>query len=923
MSQTKGEEFNLNASTAQYASADEIFIHLSVPQVQKLNTEYKQKVVQAKQDLHNLVGEKYRDLIRIAEDINSMHLETGEVDSRLSDLSYGRSKFVNFHDANPCAKFESTLRGKNAELARNDSKLTILKYLINMTLLSFDLKLISGKSNAPFKHTSRYIHLAKVYCTIEDVFEDTFEAHPYVREKFQRFKTNFSSFLEKELASYNASTNSLYSNESDIYKHYNMLQFSDLLIPGKSTTFLEDGTIDIYGEDETEDINSLDEDEFDDTEWDTLEHYQTNSSPLVNFLISYIILHHHDPQLQTMNKVLEKFVVLRQSYLERLTSELLLIPTPQIIKIKLLKLFNFIENTCQYVSQYFEEPSVSHNDLLKHLMNYTTTWKTQDVIGFHNWFTKDETHVDQEAFIIAQSSATKSLNFEALTKFAKTAFLFTESVISKINESGDAFQQVSKLLALLHNVVINLKKVEVYSASNHNKSILIEIVCKSELLSNFLEQIINSVTSVHDIHSKSINEKDDAGSVLFAITSALERIAPSKNLDAAPSLFSTKLVSMMDTDLDNYIEMMTEASVSRSLTTASSSSTEYVCSKINEWFDIYFELTALLATSAVSNTNNNRTNQILPHLLHFLRRKFEFLGDESSNWGDFSVEMLERRFSTLNSHLTAALWKVVSALLDHLSVQVKHYREVNDVHNVYFLLGVLITLKDRTISAGKDEIKITESIDSMVRELYSYIFSNISNATFEDELSFVDMFTQINQSVIRKEFSALDDGFILPSLKLASLVYRLSNRLLSPDKAESKTNYTKAQLFLSMSVRELFIEIKNQWIWDELIEGIIWKGVLSCGDKQNRDVKSDEEGVITKIHLHQAAQIILANIIYLVCFTRIGPLSITDEEVQKEVLRINSVSDIEISEAETNLILKKVNEYYRSNKGVYLPILIS
>lgn len=922
VSEPATEELNSKSSSTQYASADEIFIHLSVPQVQKLNNEYKQNVTQAKQDLHNLVGKKYRDLIRIAEDINSMHLETGEVDSRLSDLSYGRSKFVNFHDANPYSKFESTLRRKKAEIARSESKLTILKYLINMTLLSFDMRLISAKSTPPFKHTSRYIHLAKVYYTIEEVFQDTFEAHPAAREKFDQFKTNFSMFLENELASYSANNNSIYSNDADIYKPANTLQYSDLLLTAKGSTFLEDGNVDIYGEEETDDLNLMEDDDSDDREWEFLESYKTNSSPLVNFLISYILLHHHDPQLSTLNEVLDKFLGLRQSYLERLTSELLQRPTSQIINIKLLKLFNFIENTCQYVVQYFEDPNTSTNELLTHLMHYTTAWKTQDIIGFHNWFNKSKIHIDQAAFTIAQSPVAKSINMDSLSKFAMIVFQFTDSVILKLGESGDAYQQVSKVLALLHNVIITLKKVDVYSSFNHHESVFMKIILEAQLLSKLLNNIIKSVTEVHDIHSKSINELEEQGSVLFAITSTLNAENASNFSSSTPSLFSPELVSMMDSEIDGYIQMMTEASMSRSLTAATSSPAEIVYTKVNEWFDIYFELNALLNTSAAPKPNATKGDQILPHLVNFLQRKFEYSDDDkTSDWGDFSLKLLEERFGTLHSQLTEALWYNVNVLLKHLSAQVTHFTEADNVHNVYFLLGVLITLKDRTVSGSKANTSITESIDVMVKHIYRYILDNISRQNLDGSLSFVQSLTQINQNVISKEFLAADEEFIVPSLKLTSLVYRFSTKLLSPDTACSKTNYTKAQIFLSSSVKDLFLETKNQWIRDQLIEGILWKGISHSGVED--ETQQNEEAASSNKPLHQALQTVLVNILYLSCFTTNGPLSEADPGIENYLLKINSISNKQVSQTEVKLILKKVNEYYRSNKGVYLPILSS
>lgn len=208
------------------ASVDDIFRQMSIPQIHKLSREYKLKIEKTKSDLHSLVGSKYRDLIKIAEDIDSMYLISSDVDLKLTDLSYQKSNFIPFSNSNSHAKFNTIVRANHAREARRSSRILILRDAVNNILEKFDLKLSINENGSPLVHTSNLIYYAKVYYTIESLFADLLERYSNLKQKFLRLKENFINYLENELSSYNLFDNAVYGTTNDKIKHNQKLKLA-------------------------------------------------------------------------------------------------------------------------------------------------------------------------------------------------------------------------------------------------------------------------------------------------------------------------------------------------------------------------------------------------------------------------------------------------------------------------------------------------------------------------------------------------------------------------------------------------------------------------------------------------------------------------------------------------------------------------
>ncbi|KAL7667332.1 Conserved oligomeric Golgi complex subunit 1 [[Candida] zeylanoides] len=201
------------------ASANEIFAHLTVKQVQALRQKYAQGVADAKREIHALVGSKYRDLIDIAEDIDDMYAQTGVIDSQLSELALGQSSFVKFGPIDVLGigkapgtaetpvtttpgighiRFEADARRRAAAAARRAAAPTILRNLLS-TLISYDTRISSDAALPP----PECIELARYYHSVEVLFAAVLRADRDASSTFTALKQNFSSYLENQLCTEN------------------------------------------------------------------------------------------------------------------------------------------------------------------------------------------------------------------------------------------------------------------------------------------------------------------------------------------------------------------------------------------------------------------------------------------------------------------------------------------------------------------------------------------------------------------------------------------------------------------------------------------------------------------------------------------------------------------------------------------------
>ncbi|RCK56214.1 hypothetical protein Cantr_05778 [Candida viswanathii] len=229
-----------------FTNVDEIFVKHNISQIQQLTKKYKSVIDSTKTDLHNLVGGKYRDLIKIAEDIDDMYQTSNDIDSRIQQLSYKPTKFVSIY-LDSYGKFDSYSRKQNALATKKQTRSIIVRNVINKKLNKLDQKIRLGMS--PLIHTSNFIYYAKVYYTIETLFKDIIQKDESIRLYFYQLKNNLNDYLEKELSCYNLPESIVHTN--DKFKPSQRLNKNDLVMNNAQILLQDDFDID-YDVDEEE-----------------------------------------------------------------------------------------------------------------------------------------------------------------------------------------------------------------------------------------------------------------------------------------------------------------------------------------------------------------------------------------------------------------------------------------------------------------------------------------------------------------------------------------------------------------------------------------------------------------------------------------------------------------------------------------------
>lgn len=931
-----------NSIINEDTSIDDIFTHLTIQQIQKLNKDYKQNVTNAKEDLHGLVGNKYRDLIKIAEDISNMYEVTSEVDQKLSDLSYGQSRFVSFNTLNSFSKYSSTIRRKEASEARRNEKLTILKNIINNQLVSFEIRLLSSHRRPPLTNTSNYIYYAKCFYTLECIFGDTLKTDKHLANKLEAFKASFVSYLEAELSSYNAFSLTSYSNDAGKHKPSQNLIWEDII--SSANSYLVSDDLDDLNEDEDEEedvrLHDTDYNEDSDPEDALHEAYNKGSLPIVNYLIAYIILNHNNEELDTLSKVHDNFIKLRYDYLDKILSKIL--STSKLgntYNINFFKIFKYIENTCDYISKYLNTEKPTKNELLKNLKQDTGTWKASSLIGFHNWIENEDVKFNHD-LVLRNVTNPKAVTVD---DFPKLLAIFSDNLINQnSNNSEKGINNLSNSFVIFHNFIISLKKLDVSMVTNGSNSKLIELLSNSlknnkTIATGLLENVISKTKHIFTLHFEALSK--ELGATADILSTIKLSVSDKKFASGTRSLelFSSDLVETIDADLNKYIDFVSQISSLPSLSTTNHD----ICHQINIWFDTYFEYKDIINFEKESDLNRLSPKNCLSHLSEALLSHKTTL---SGKWGNFSRELMLNKFETLTESFNETLYNKIDNIIQAIESLVKTNEKNNDMKTFYYLLRILLTLSDRFVSFNEsnnqnDRIcKSISALHTLCKDIFGSIVKNIPCIN-NDDSSFLESFDTFIANLLSTPNGTL--GLDLPnrpSLGLSSLMFYLSSKYLSPFTEDYTKDYEYGKLFLNQHVYKMFTEAKKEWILEDLIQKRIINelpGSVSNTDGNKDDNKEPIENkkeplvgndidssVITK----EKFLLVFTNIVYLLQFANGTPVNdVNDSLIQGHAKKIKEAMQdkIDIDELSMTLIVKNIAEFYKSNRGIYLPLLIS
>lgn len=780
-------------------SVDEIFSKYSVAQVQRLQLEYKSNVAQAKDDLHRLVGEKYRDLIRIAEDIEGMNAVSRTVDSQLSDLSYKPSNYVSF-GSNSLNKFDSMLRHSRAKSARSRSAKTILNNVINNKLISLDLKL----KTKMLKRSSTLVFMAKLYYTIGVAFKETLVNSPLVSTNLLILKKSFIDHLEHKIATANTGSGSLLADSEIFHSKPKPHQDDDIEFDIYDDGYAED-ELEVYSDSEENDYSIPFATKF------------NSSSPIVNYLIAYIIVNRDNEKLNSLEKIAEKFVSLRQSYLEQcLTRALEKAKVSGKTTVDFFPIFAYIETTCLITNRFFLSLEAPSSDLLK-LLKSISDWNASDLFGFHNWFDEELISFKDVDYSVPVSGVAVE---QKLFMFASIAHDFVVSCLTKFNDSSNFYESSQRALKLFQTFVGGLRRNEVLSLSNAHICFTAPYLAKANVPSRILDYIRKQIVEVQvEKHLSQLN-LDDQSSILQLVLLQIEKLSFKGDIIHEP--FTQDVFDLMDDNMNDYIKSVIQLS---SRNTQISGDDDNISSvrALTNWFMKSLSLQRLLSPSEDS---------MCKKIYSPIEREFKDVDGLSSSWGTFTKDYLQSVFSDLQDTVLKSILaqtSIFSAFIDRL---VHEHSKLEDTCRVIFLLRILLVLKENTKLLSADVIVST--IDKNITEICAKLFSTLLLSPMTGTKSFAE---QIRDGTL------LDSGFdsgtlpVRPHLALHSTVYGLANKLLE---SSHFNKYEMCSMYLNESLKENFVSVKNEWIMRNVIEVMLDSFVKS---KFLQEVEVEANGI--------------------------------------------------------------------------------
>ncbi|KAI5960123.1 uncharacterized protein KGF55_004846 [Candida pseudojiufengensis] len=731
-------------------SVDELFTKLSIPELQQKSTKYKSIINNTKNELHDLVSNKYRDLIKIAEDISVVQQQTSQIDGNLQELSYKPSAFVSPYN-DKSQKFNNYLINNQALKIQQNTRSIVVKNILQKRLNKLNSK-ISHHGPSPLLHTSHFISFVQELYTINTVFQDVLEKDKSVLLQLQSVKNNLLEYFKFEMKVYKVSESILSS--SDKFRSSQRLSEEDLI---KSDSNQDD---DIFEDEE----NDSDEDENKNSKFDMISSSKLNSadqntSPLCNYLVCYTIL---ENEIGNSSKIREDFLKFRIAYISHLITTL----KPK-NNINFYTLFKYLENTCRYVKSYFEE----NGDYFRLINNINKPWSVTSMVGFKDWL--EDTILE---FEVKETETTESNSLQQNI----ISFLRDSSLVSwTSNEKIISFEEVLKFVNNFYEYFISLKKLEENMEFSGVNSNLIEIISNTNLLGELTETLISTIRIFCQQHISTLN---DVNGIYGSLKQLLSNPISSKTNKFG---FDLEFVNLMDYNVDDYISNVSNQ-------TSLNFSTK-VTQDLHDWihhFNKIRQLTNLEQEVSYSITSQEPQSTDLPRL-------YQTLKNDEVIWGEFSSNTLKSGFEELYKEIITLFEKEVLQLCDSIE---KLSNDQDKVDKLFFLLGLIHDLDTGIDSNTIDYSKITKRMNGVITKIYEKIIKLI----FDSEIN--EAIDQNVQEILKLEGNEIPTT---PSLRFASTLYELAQNLLTRSSTIEARNINT---FIKDPTSNLFIEIKNNWI---------------------------------------------------------------------------------------------------------------
>ncbi|CAI5756523.1 unnamed protein product [Candida verbasci] len=649
---------------------DDLFRNYSIQQIQQVAKQYKKSIEENKNELHNLVGNKYRDLIKIAEDIDTIDKLSSVSDGKLKSLSYKSANFVNPYKDN-YGKFDTLIRERKINQSKKNARSTIIRNVIQKKLNKLDDGIIVNVE-CPLLHTSNFIHYAKLYYTLENEFNDVLHNDNTLKTQFNKLKQSFNEFLEFEISSYNL-IGPILNVTNDKFTKSQRIEAKDLILKDKSKVI---SNYELYEEEEDDDdivIESVESEE--NQVVNEFDHsYDQNTSNICNYIVSYNILN------GGINNLGERIINLRSNFIKSMLSQI------EYSSIDFFKLFKYLECTCLYINKFFENKA--SNEYRITLSDATQPWSCYSLIGHKYWY--DDKIVEfnyKERDTVNHDKALKD-SFEWILKF----------LINLMERQGKSnCESLEVPISSFHNILVSLRNLEDFLESSGIASKFLSLVSSGNFFNDLLLSLRKTIKSSQSSHVAYLNDVDNG--LIMLIKDGLKLNKSQKE----PALFSTDILDLMDSNIEAYMEVLNR--------TGSSSST---MQQLKEWFDesnFYNRL-----CSSDQKGSDNKIIAYVDYLQHNLEIK----------WGTFSDRTIKDEFSKLINEMHEEFQVQNLKFVDSIK---EICMEASQKDQIFYLIQILTQTKSN-LKLEKNDEKIKVEIDEICQLLYEKLVHAVPDEEF-------------------------------------------------------------------------------------------------------------------------------------------------------------------------------------------------
>ncbi|CCE85475.1 Piso0_005072 [Millerozyma farinosa CBS 7064] len=892
-------------SVDRMLSTDEIFSNFTVTQIQALNQDYLRNVKLAKDELHNLVGQKYRDLIRISENIKQMNDQANVVSQELSDLSFNKSNFVDFRD-NQFTVFKRKTKEQSLASFYAKSKEETLKNIVNEKLLSFILTLDSDKERKS-NFYDELVYYSRLFLFLEHNYSDVFNANKYLMTRFGKLKERLQVKLEHEIASYN------------FHCYLSGISYSYLYSDGKmDTNFFESSASnhrDLFSDNWHE--LSLYESEIENESSMPIDFsYDNELPPFLSLFVSYYFLLLSTDSELTINRVVQIVLRLRIEFLEHLHTKVKGFKViNEFMSINFEVLFRYIENTFNYVQFYIEGKDGGESHLKKELSKILNKNTFSEFVPPHEDLKEQRNSREFNSGSI--NSVSVDVYGPQFDEMNQIMISIIDQIISSVPDKESKSElNLANLLLILQKLLKGIRETEIFfgNTTKHYRLLAYLIAENAESKNNLTEILDTLVSNCKDIfssHFNSLYSSDDAALSIYRIMSDPLNIERRHNVQHC-DLFSNQISDLMDTNTNGYINDMKYFSSIPDFAL----SLDDVSFNIWSWFNDLKILNQMVSTNKKHDDETADPDNFAGYFVNYISKTNSKLADTSNS--KFLNTFLGH-FKELSDFSHDGIKSSISSMMEKLQISAHDLSNKQPLEYAYYMLRALLTLSNRISDISSDKLTFQDtigSIDEISQKISVYLIHHIPTVDFTGNGSFESEIVKIYS---HHKNTDSDGELVLPSrpsLKLISLVYDLSSRYLSLSGKVTFSRLVYSKLFSNV---KSFVEDKNEWILHTLIDNMSKLLVPESDEAKSVEYMTFEK--YDPANKNMTLQV-FADIVFLRLF-------ITEEHTVDENVHLHSSIIEKVREfSDDNFltddichhIIKSVVEFYQSNKKMYIPL---